>query len=153
MIRLILNYIKEVYTLCGIFVGRIKQNRKKKAYRHRKFGNSFQSAEYSFIDLLDEPVGLWTNLLVEEEHRNSLNQGNVTKSMRMCLARYLGQFQSKIQQREYIIDLPDFDNKGGWSKKYAKRLTELNLQKKKLKKLKIFQIIFKKWGRNLTIIL
>ena len=90
----------------------------KKAYRHRKFGNSFQSDEYSFIDLLDEPVGLWTNLLVEEgTHRNSLNQ-------------------IKYPIKDYIIDLPDFKKKGYWSKKYAKRLTELELQKKKLEKVK-----------------
>ncbi len=90
----------------------------KKAYRHRKFGNSFQSDEYSFIDLLDEPVGLWTNLLLEDgTHRNSLNQ-------------------IKYPIKDYIIDLPDFKKKGYWSKKYAKRLTELELQKKKLEKVK-----------------
>ena len=88
----------------------------KKAYRHRKFGNSFQSDEYSFIDSLDEPVGLWTNLLVEEgTHRNSLNQ-----------------IKNPVEQ--HIIDLPDFDDKGVWSKKYAKRLLKLEFQKEKLEK-------------------
>ena len=109
----------------------------KKAYRHRKFGKSFQSDEYSFIDLLDEPVGLWTNLLVEEgTHRNSLNQGNVTKVNEDVSGALLTAVPIKDPIEEYIIDLPDFDNKGGWSKKYAKRLTELKLQKKKLEKVK-----------------
>ena len=99
MIRLILNCIKG-YTRFAEFswagLSRTKEEFKK-AYRHRKFGNSFQSDEYSFIDLLDEPVGLWTNLLVEEGTQNSLNQGSVTKINENELVRYLWQFQSKIQ--------------------------------------------------------
>jgi hypothetical protein len=79
-------------------------------YRHRKFGPRFQSEEYAFIDVLDQPVGLWTNLLVEEGvHRNSLNQ-------------------HKNPIEEQIIDLPEFNNKGAWSKKYAQRLTEMEAQ-------------------------
>tara|TARA_B100001115_G_C15778144_1_gene382522 strand:+ start:6 stop:1049 length:1044 start_codon:yes stop_codon:yes gene_type:complete len=119
----------------------------KKAYRHRKFGNSFQSDEYSFIDLLDEPVGLWTNLLVEEgTHRNSLNQGNVTKINEDVTGALLTAIPIKDPIEEYIIDLPDFDNKGDWSKKYAKRLTELKLQKKKLEKVKNILDNFQKVG-------
>ena len=30
---------------------------------------------------------------------------------------------------EYIIDLPDFDNKGAWSEKYAERLAKLEAQR------------------------
>ena len=119
----------------------------KKAYRHRKFGNSFQSDEYSFIDLLDEPVGLWTNLLVEEgTHRNSLNQGNVSKINEDVTGALLTAIPIKDPIEEYIIDLPDFDNKGDWSKKYAKRLTELKLQKKKLEKVKNILDNFQKVG-------
>ena len=121
----------------------------KKAYRHRKFGNSFQSDEYSFIDLLDEPVGLWTNLLVEEgTHRNSLNQGNVTKINEDVTGVLLNAVPIKDPIEEYIIDLPDFDNKGDWSKKYAKRLTELKFQKKKLEKVKNILDNFQKVGTN-----
>lgn len=119
----------------------------KKAYRHRKFGNSFQSDEYSFIDLLDEPVGLWTNLLVEEgTHRNSLNQGNVTKINEDVSGELLIAVPIKDPIEEYIIDLPDFGNKGDWSKKYAKRLAELKLQKKKLEKVKNILDNFQKVG-------
>ena len=121
----------------------------KKAYRHRKFGNSFQSDEYSFIDLLDEPVGLWTNLLVEEgTHRNSLNQGNVIKINEDVTGALLNAVPIKDPIEEYIIDLPDFDNKGDWSKKYAKRLTELKFQKKKLEKVKNILDNFQKVGTN-----
>ena len=121
----------------------------KKAYRHRKFGNSFQSDEYSFIDLLDEPVGLWTNLLVEEgTHRNSLNQGSVTKINENETGALLTAVPIKDPIEEYIIDLPDFENKGDWSKKYAKRLTEMKLQKKKLEKVKNILDNFQKVGTN-----
>ena len=119
----------------------------KKAYRHRKFGDSFQSDEYSFIDLLDEPVGLWTNLLVEEgTHRNSLNQANVAKINEDVTGALLTAVPIKDPIEESIIDLPDFDNKGDWSKKYAKRLTELKLQKKKLEKVKNILDNFQKVG-------
>ena len=119
----------------------------KKAYRHRKFGNSFQSDEYSFIDLLDEPVGLWTNLLVEEgTHRNSLNQANLAKINEDVTGALLTAVPIKDPIEESIIDLPDFDNKGDWSKKYAKRLTELKLQKKKLEKVKNILDNFQKVG-------
>ena len=119
----------------------------KKAYRHRKFGDSFQSDEYSFIDLLDEPVGLWTNLLVEEgTHRNSLNQANLAKINEDVTGALLTAVPIKDPIEESIIDLPDFDNKGDWSKKYAKRLTELKLQKKKLEKVKNILDNFQKVG-------
>ena len=119
----------------------------KKAYRHRKFGKSFQSDEYSFIDLLDEPVGLWTNLLVEEgTHRNSLNQANLAKINEDVTGALLTAVPIKDPIEESIIDLPDFDNKGDWSKKYAKRLTELKLQKKKLEKVKNILDNFQKVG-------
>ncbi len=86
----------------------------KKVYRHRKFGPKFLSEEYAFIDALDQPVGLWTNLLVKEGvHRNSLIQ-----------------HENPIE--EQIIDLPEFNNKGLWAKKYAQRLTEIQAQKEKV---------------------
>src|SRR6056300_1231504 len=83
----------------------------KKAYRHRKFGSRFRSEDYAFIDALDNPVGLWTNLLVEKGvHRNSL-------------------IHRENPVEEYIIDLPDFNNKGLWSEKYADRIAQLEQQR------------------------
>jgi len=90
----------------------------KKVYRHRMFGNDFTSEEYAFIDGLDKPVALWTNLLVEEgTHRNALNQ-----------------LENPI--KDYIIDLPEFDNKGAWSKKYSKRLADIKVQSRALKEIR-----------------
>jgi len=91
----------------------------KKAYRHRTFGSEFQSDEYAFIDALDNPVGLWTNLLVEKGvHRNSL-------------------IHRENPVEEYIIDLPDFNEKGLWSEKYAERIDELQIQAAELEKVKM----------------
>ena len=123
-------YKRGIYAFAEFSWGGLNRTKEefKKAYRHRKFGNSFHSEKYSFIDLLDEPVGLWTNLFVEEgTHRNSLNQ-------------------IKDPIEKHIIDLPDFEKKGDWSKKYAKRLAELELQKKKLKKVKKTLDIIQKTG-------
>ena len=81
----------------------------KLAFRHRTFGVNFKSEKYAFIDALDSPVGLWTNILIEEE----------------------GARQSLVHRedpRDHIIDLPDFSNKGAWSKKYSVRLRELTNQ-------------------------
>ena len=90
----------------------------KKVYRHRMFGSDFTSEEFSFIDGLDKPVALWTNLLVEEgTHRNALNQ-------------------LKNPIKDYIIDLPEFDNKGTWTQKYSSRLAEIKDQSGSLKEIR-----------------
>ena len=90
----------------------------KKVYRHRMFGSDFTSEEFSFIDGLDKPVELWTNLLVEEgTHRNALNQ-------------------LKNPIKDYIIDLPEFDNKGTWTQKYSSRLAEIKDQSGALKEIR-----------------
>lgn len=105
-------YKRGIHAFAEFTWGGLKRSKEefKKVYRHRKFGPRFQSEEYTFIDVLDQPVGLWTNLLVEEGvHRNSLNQ-------------------HKNPIEEQIIDLPEFNNKGAWSKKYAQRLTEMEAQ-------------------------
>ena len=87
----------------------------KKVYRHRMFGADFTSEEYAFIDGLDKPVALWTNLLVEEgTHRNALNQ-----------------LKSPIE--DYIIDLPEFNKKGAWTQKYSRRLDKIKVQSGALK--------------------
>ena len=90
----------------------------KKVYRHRMFGSDFTSEEFSFIDGLDKPVELWTNLLVEEgTHRNALKQ-------------------LKNPIKDYIIDLPEFDNKGTWTQKYSSRLAEIKDQSGALKEIR-----------------
>ena len=109
----------------------------KKAYRHRKFGPRYQSEKFAFIDDLDEPVALWTNLFVEEgTHRNSLNQR-----------------ENPIET--HIIDLPSLDKKGIWTEKYAQRLIQLEAQQKILKKaqkkLDSLQSLDTKAGFNLAI--
>jgi hexosaminidase len=106
--------------------GGIKRTKEefKKAYRHRKFGATFQSEEYAFIDLFDKPVELWTNLLVEEGiHRNSLNS-------------------SETPIEDPIIDLPEFDKKGEWIQKYSDRIAEMEKQDSTLKEAqKIIEIL------------
>ena len=90
----------------------------KKVYRHRMFGTDFTSEEYAFIDGLDKPVAVWTNLLVKEgTHRNALNQ-----------------LKNPIEN--YIIDLPEFDKKGTWTQKYSKRLADIKVQSVALKKIR-----------------
>ncbi len=90
----------------------------KKVYRHRKFGPEFKAEEYAFIDALDEPVALWTNLFVKAgNHRNSL-------------------IHKENPIEEQIIDLPDFNNKGEWTKKYSARLEKLQAQKIQLEQAK-----------------
>ncbi len=90
----------------------------KKTYRFRKYGAKFKEDEFAFIDGLDEPVALWTNLFVEDGyHRNSL-------------------VHQKNPIDEQIISLPDFKNKGAWSEKYASRLESLKKQKAQLEQVK-----------------
>tara|TARA_B100001057_G_scaffold440155_1_gene473871 strand:- start:586 stop:1701 length:1116 start_codon:yes stop_codon:yes gene_type:complete len=90
----------------------------KKVYRHRMFGPDFTSEEYAFIDGLDKPVAVWTNLLVKEgTHRNALNQ-----------------LKNPIEN--YIIDLPEFDKKGAWTQKYSKRLADITVQSVALKEIR-----------------
>ena len=90
----------------------------KKVYRHRMFGPDFTSEEYAFIDGLDKPVAVWTNLLVKEgTHRNALNQ-----------------LKNPIEN--YIIDLPEFDKKGTWTQKYSKRLADIKVQLVALKEIR-----------------
>ena len=79
----------------------------KKTFRHRFYGAAFESEAFEFIDALDEPVDHWTNVLLEKGiHRNSL-------------------VHRENPIAEFVMDLPDFDKKGAWSKKYADRLAVL----------------------------
>ena len=90
----------------------------KAVYRHRKFGSEFKGEQYAFIDELDEPVALWTNLFVEAgNHRNAL-------------------IHKENPIEEQLIDLPDFNKKGDWTKKYSARLEQLEAQKNQLEQAK-----------------
>ena len=90
----------------------------KAVYRHRKFGPEFKGEQYAFIDALDEPVALWTNLFVEAgNHRNAL-------------------IHKENPIEEQLIGLPDFNKKGDWTKKYSARLEQLEAQKDQLEQAK-----------------
>ena len=90
----------------------------KEVYRHRKFGPEFKGEQYAFIDALDEPVALWTNLFVEAgNHRNAL-------------------IHKENPIEEQLIGLPDFNKKGDWTKKYSARLEQFEAQKIQLEQAK-----------------
>jgi hexosaminidase len=73
----------------------------KTIYRHRIFGYEFSNLEYSFIDKLEKPVGLWLNMLLSKE------------GWRPGLSKKGNPIETDI------IDLPDSNNKGDWSIKYS----------------------------------
>ncbi|MEK9612776.1 MAG: glycoside hydrolase family 20 zincin-like fold domain-containing protein, partial [Flavobacteriaceae bacterium] len=90
----------------------------KSVFRHRTLGANFHTEEFSFIDDLDQPVSLWTHLFMKEGvHRNRLNSGQNPK-------------------QSMIIDLPDFNNKGFWSERYADRLKSMEENTILVKKVK-----------------
>jgi hypothetical protein len=72
--------------------------------RHRAFGPGLSEEDYAFIDMLEQPVQYWKNVLVDvESSRNSLAKTGSGG----------------------IIDIPDPNNKGGWSDYYQDRLTKV----------------------------
>ena len=75
----------------------------KSAYRHREFSYAVADPEYAFADALEEPVIFWLDGLLQKDLRNRLTK-------------------LKDPVNEAVIDLPDLDNKGEWSIKYADRL-------------------------------
>ena len=76
----------------------------KSVYRHRQYGYETAADSLAFIDLLEDPVAHWKNLLLKGNHRNFL----------------------KDQQNamDKIIDLPQADNPGKWSETYKDRLNQ-----------------------------
>ena len=82
-----------------------KRNREelKSAYRHREFSYDVADPAYAFMDDLEPPVIFWKN-------------GLLTGNLRNYLA------SQKDPLNESVIDLPNLDNKGEWSIKYAERL-------------------------------
>ena len=77
----------------------------KKVFRHREFANLLAKEEYSFIDELEKPVAFYKNALIKGNKRN-----------------YLMRHEDPID--ELIIDLPDKNELGEWSKKYESRLKQ-----------------------------
>jgi len=77
----------------------------KAAYRHREFACSVSGPDFSFIDRLEEPVAFFKNALLKGNKRNTLRGDN-----------------NAIH--DLVIDLPDSDKPGEWSKKYSHRLLQ-----------------------------
>jgi hypothetical protein len=76
----------------------------KTIYRHRGFGPEFSNNEFAFIDKLEKPVSLWLNMLLEEKVRRAA----------------ISKEENPLET--FIIDLPDLENKGMWSKKYFNKI-------------------------------
>ena len=83
----------------------------KSAYRHREFSYKLSDEKYSFINKLEEIVGLWKNILLKGNRRNYLKA-------------------AKDNAMNDVIDLPDSKQRGAWSKSYKKKI---ELAKKSLK--------------------
>ena len=85
------------------------ENRSKKelksAYRQREFSSTLADAEYAFINQLEKPVAFYKNALLKGNKRN-----------------YLVKHKNPVE--EGVIDFPDKNLKGEWSRKYAKRLKQ-----------------------------
>ncbi len=79
-------------------------NEVKTAYRQRMFGYAASADKYAFIDLLENPVRYWKDILVKKgKRRNNL-------------------VSMKDAEANGIIDLPDPKQKGEWTKEYSRRL-------------------------------
>ena len=78
----------------------------KKLFRFKNFGSQFGDDNYAFIDLLEKPVGMWLNMLLSE------------KGWRPGLSK-------KQNPLEFdIIDLPNLDKKGEWTKNHEVRIND-----------------------------
>jgi len=76
----------------------------KSIYRFRNFGYLFYKDSYEFIDLLEKPVSLWLNMLLSEDGWRP------------------GLSKKKNPLETDIIELPDLNKKGEWSKKYFQKI-------------------------------
>lgn len=103
----------------------------KSRYRYRNFGSEFSNSNYSFIDILEEPVQMWLNMLLSE---NGWRPG-------------LSKKENPIKTE--IIDIPDLDNKGDWIKKHSERIKKAKKSIKISKKVDlIINEIQKKGAKN-----
>ncbi len=108
----------------------------KSVFRHRTFGSEFQSEEYAFIDSLDSPVKEWTNILLKKDFEKMMI--TITDSLEVSNSEVIHRnslVHRKNPLTNYVIDLPDFDNKGSWNKKYSTRLKIISKQIKSLNKI------------------
>jgi hypothetical protein len=76
----------------------------KSLYRYRNFGHLFKSDEFEFIDHLEKPVSLWLNMFLSKD------------GWRPGLSKKENPLDTDI------IDLPDLNNKGEWSKNNSNRI-------------------------------
>ena len=76
----------------------------KEIYRHRIYGSEFSNIKYAFIDKLEKPVSLWLNMLLKDKVRRAA----------------ISKEENPLET--FIIDLPDLENKGVWSKKYFNKI-------------------------------
>ena len=76
----------------------------KSLYRYRNFGHLFKSDEFEFIDNLEKPVSLWLNMFLSKD------------GWRPGLSKKENPLDTDI------IDLPDLNNKGEWSKNNSNRI-------------------------------
>jgi hypothetical protein len=76
----------------------------KSLYRYRNFGYLFKSDEFEFIDHLEKPVSLWLNMFLSKD------------GWRPGLSKKENPLDTDI------IDLPDLNNKGEWSKNNSNRI-------------------------------
>ncbi len=108
----------------------------KSVFRHRTFGSEFQSEEYAFIDSLDSPVKEWTNILLKKDFEKMMI--TITDSLEVSNSEVIHRnslIHRKNTLTNYVIDLPDFNNKGSWNKKYSTRLKIISKQIKSLNKI------------------
>ena len=108
----------------------------KSVFRHRTFGSEFQSEEYAFIDSLDSPVKEWTNILLKKDFEKMMI--TITDSLEVSNSEIIHRnslIHRKNTLTNYVIDLPDFNNKGSWNKKYSSRLKKISKQIKSLNKI------------------
>ena len=108
----------------------------KSVFRHRTFGSEFQSEEYAFIDSLDSPVKEWTNILLKKDFEKMMI--TITDSLEVSNSEVIHRnslIHRKNTLTNYVIDLPDFNNKGSWNKKYSTRLKKISKQIKSLNKI------------------
>lgn len=75
------------------------------SFRQRMFGPGLASEDFAFVESLEEPVAFWKNALLEGKDRNRLRK-------------------LENPAKEAIIDLPNLDSAGTWTKKYQERITQ-----------------------------
>ncbi len=86
------------------WVGKTDREKLKSAYRHREFSYAVSDSSIAFIDSLEHLVAFWNNQLLKEDRRNRL--------------------KFKSNPIDAVIDFPDLNNKGEWSKKNTELLSQ-----------------------------